>query len=182
MRVTLLTDIDLCIGCFACEAACKQEHPLPKSVKWMKVVQAGPVERGGKLYMDFVPMHCRHCGNPPCIKVCPVNGIVKRDDGIVIYDQEVCIGCQACVEACPFGAAQYNPEVDRVQACTLCYERVDQGLLPACVQNCPTQALIFGPPGILSERRREKQAETVLDRRFPEASDLTPARAGTSVN
>ncbi len=167
-RLTLLTDLDLCTGCFACESACKQEHGLPRGVKWMKVVQAGPKPVDGKLVMDFVPSHCHHCSNPPCQKACPVEAIEKRDDGIVIFDQEVCIGCLACVEVCPFGAAQYNPDVNRVQACNLCYERVDQGLQPACVMHCPTKALIFGDPRDFADRRRNERAGKVLERRFPE--------------
>ena len=168
IRVTLLADIDLCIGCFACETACKQEHNLPVGIKWISIVQVGPQEIGGRLVMDFVPMHCRHCENPPCMQACPVDAISRRNDGIVLFNEEICIGCKQCIEACPFGAAQYNPEIERVQACNLCYERVDQGLLPACVQNCPTQALIFGAPNTLSEQRRKKQASTFLYRRFPE--------------
>lgn len=167
MKRALLEDIDLCIGCFACETACKQEHHLPTGPKWMKVVQAGPVEIGGKLVMDFVPMHCRHCANPPCLPSCPVAAISQRNDGIVLFNEELCIGCRQCMEACPFGAPQYNPEKEVVQACNLCQERVDQGLLPACVQNCPTQALLFGDPNNLSDRLREKQARSYLQRRFP---------------
>jgi Fe-S-cluster-containing dehydrogenase component len=167
MQRTLLEDIDLCIGCFACETACKQEHDLPPGPKWIKVIQAGPVEIGGKLVMDFVPMHCRHCANPPCMSACPVKAISKRSDGIVLFHEELCVGCKQCMEACPFGAPQYNPEKGTVQACNLCQERVDQGLLPACVQNCPTQALLFGDPNQLSERLREKQAQTFLQRRVP---------------
>jgi Fe-S-cluster-containing dehydrogenase component len=171
-KVAFLNDIDLCIGCFACETACKQEHNLPVGTKWMHVVRVGPVEINGRLVMDFVPMHCRHCENPPCMQACPVDAISKRADGIVLYDEKTCIGCKNCIEACPFGAAQYNPDVQRAQACNLCYERVDQGLLPACVQNCPTQALIFGAPENYTKQRREKVAHTFLHRRYPEAPGL----------
>jgi len=170
MKLTLMADISLCVGCYACEVACKQEHDLPEGPKWIKAVQIGPKEIGGKLVMDFVPMHCRHCENPPCIQACPVSAICKRNDGIVLFNEELCIGCNDCIEACPFGAPQYNPEKEVVQACNLCYERIDQGLLPACVQNCPTQALIFGDPYILTDRLREKQASTFLERRFPDST------------
>ena len=84
MKVKILVDIDLCVGCFACEVACKQEHNLPQGPKLMKVVQAGPKEIGGKLVMDFVPMHCRHCENPPCIEACPVAALShkQKEDSI----------------------------------------------------------------------------------------------------
>ncbi len=167
-HICLLTDIDRCIGCFACETACKQEHNLPVSVKWIHVVRVGPKDIGGKLVMDFVPMHCRHCDNPPCMRVCPVDAISKRADGIVVYNEETCIGCKQCIEACPFGAAQFNPETGRAEACNLCYERIDQGLRPACVQNCPTEALVFGLPGDFTAQRRKQQAEGYLYRRFPD--------------
>jgi Fe-S-cluster-containing dehydrogenase component len=171
-KLALLTDIDLCIGCLACETACKQEHNLPVSTKWMSVVRVGPVMAGGRLVMDFVPMHCRHCENPPCMVACPVGAISKRSDGIVLYNEETCIGCKQCIEACPFGAAQYNPDVQRAQACNLCVERVDQGLLPACAQNCPTQALVFGPPEDFALRKRKAQAQSFLSRRFPDSQGL----------
>jgi Fe-S-cluster-containing dehydrogenase component len=169
-RVVLLTDLDLCVGCFACETACKQEHNLPVGVRWMRVVQAGPEEIGKKLVMDFVPTHCRHCENPPCIQACSMDGITKRSDGIVIYNEDACIGCMMCIEACPFGMVQFNEEKGVAQACNMCYDRVDQGLEPACVAHCPNHALVFGDPVILSNRRREKFAYTFLQRRNP---DLT---------
>lgn len=168
MKMKLLAAKDLCIGCFACETACKQEHNLPVGPRWMKVIQVGPTEISTKLVMDFIPMHCRHCENPPCMGACPVDAISKRSDGIVIFNEELCIACNQCIEACPFGAPQYNPEKKVVQACTLCYERVDQGLLPSCVQNCPTQALIFGDPNAFSGILREKQANTISQRRPPD--------------
>lgn len=168
-KISLLNDLDLCIGCLACETACKQEHNLPVNTKWMNVIRVGPEEIDGKLVMDFVPMHCRHCENPPCMQACPVDAITKRPDGIVLFRETVCIGCKQCIETCPFGAAQYNPEVQRAQACNLCCERLDQGLLPACAQNCPTGALILGPPADYVRRKREKQARTFLHRRFPDS-------------
>ena len=172
MKKKLLADIDACIGCFACEVACKQEHDLPVGPKWIKVVQIGPTEISGRLFMDFVPMHCRHCEKPPCMAACPVDAISKRNDGIMFFDEELCIGCTECVEACPFGAPQFNPEKEVVQACNLCYERIDKGLSPSCVQNCPTDALLFGDPNALSDRLREKQATSFLGRRSLEPIDM----------
>jgi len=166
MKKKLLTDIDACIGCFACEVACKQEHGLPVGPKWIKVIQIGPTEISGRLFMDFVPMHCRHCEKPPCMASCPVDAISKRNDGTVLFDEELCIGCEECVEACPFGAPQLNPQKEVVQACNLCYERTDKDLLPSCVQNCPTNALFFGDPNRFSDRMREKQANTLFSRRL----------------
>jgi Fe-S-cluster-containing dehydrogenase component len=78
------------------------------------------------------------------LNACPVAAISKRSDGIVLFSEELCIGCKACVEACPFGAPQYSSEKDIVRACTLCVERIDQGLKPSCVHHCPTNALYLG--------------------------------------
>jgi Fe-S-cluster-containing dehydrogenase component len=164
-RVALLTDIDLCYGCLACETACQQEHNLPAGTKWMKVVRVGPEEIGGRLVMDFVPMHCRHCEDPLCVEVCPGDAIERRPDGIVLHGHENCIGCGLCIEICPFGAPQYNPVTGRTEACNLCYERLDRGLLPACVQNCPTGALVFGAPGDYTEAKRRQQASVFIKRR-----------------
>jgi Fe-S-cluster-containing dehydrogenase component len=142
-----VNDVDRCIGCFACETACKQEHELPAGRSWIRVVRAGPEEIDGRLAMDLVPLHCWHCDDPPCLAACAVGAIRKGADGIVRWDHGSCTGCQACIEACPYGAARYNAELGRAEACTLCVERVDRGLVPACVQNCPTQALAYRPRG-----------------------------------
>jgi Fe-S-cluster-containing dehydrogenase component len=141
-----VNDLERCIGCFACETACKQEHSLPDGVNWIRVVRTGPEESGGRLAMDLVPLHCWHCENPPCLEACTAGAISKRADGMVTWDGESCTGCQACIEACPFGAVHYNSRLRRVEGCNLCRERVDRGLRPACVQNCPTQALIYRVP------------------------------------
>jgi Fe-S-cluster-containing dehydrogenase component len=141
---TLLFDSDECLGCFACEVACKQEHQLPPGENWIHIVKEEPTKAEGKWSMKFTARRCRHCGRPACREACPVGAITRRSDGIVIFSEELCMGCKACIEACPFGAPQYNAERDIVRACNLCVERIDQGLKPSCVHHCPTKALFFG--------------------------------------
>lgn len=165
MSYKLLVDIDLCTGCFSCEVACKQEHSLPRGPKLIKVIQVGPNKVGNRLVMDFIPMHCMHCEKPPCIEACPVDAIGKRKDGIVLYDEDLCIGCGRCIESCPFGAPQMNPEKKIAQTCDLCHKRVDQHKLPACVENCPNNALLFGDPNDASDKFRQKSAVFLLARR-----------------
>lgn len=164
-KKSLLVDVDLCYGCFSCEVACKQEHGVGVGPHFIKVMQVGPVRIGGKLVMDFVPMACKHCGQAPCIEACPEGAIYKRSDGVVLINEEKCIGCRMCLEACPFGAPQFIAEKNKVQKCDLCVERTDRGLLPACVHHCPTEALIFGDSSVLSERLRKRRAEAVVKER-----------------
>ena len=159
VKYSLLAQRDLCLGCQACEIACKQEHDIPVGPRWMHVITIGPDEVGGKLRLSFNQMRCMHCGEPPCIEACPVDAITKRIDGIVLINQELCIGCKACIEACPFGAPQYNPEKNVVEQCNLCVHRVDKGLKPACVLTCPTGALLFGDTSEVTEEVRTRKAK-----------------------
>ena len=162
---SLLVDIELCYDCHACEVACKQEHGLAIGTFFIKVKEVGPKWIGRKLVLNYVPMFCKHCGKPPCIEACPEDAIYKRSDGVVLIIEEKCTGCRACIEACPFGAPQYIPEKNVVQMCDLCIERTDKGQLPACVHHCPTGALVFGDPNLLSEQVRQRQAENIVRER-----------------
>jgi Fe-S-cluster-containing dehydrogenase component len=92
----------------------------------------------------FVPKICNHCAKPACVQVCPVGATYRTKDGVVLIDHEHCIGCQYCVQACPYGARYFNAETQVSEKCTLCYHRITKGLLPACVEVCPTNARIFG--------------------------------------
>jgi Fe-S-cluster-containing dehydrogenase component len=92
----------------------------------------------------FVPKLCNHCDNPPCVQVCPVGATYKSPDGVVLVDKEYCIGCRYCIQACPYGARFLDPVTKTAEKCTFCYHRITQGLLPACVEVCPTQARVFG--------------------------------------
>ena len=158
----LLVDTDLCYGCFACEVACKQEHNLPVELHWMRVHTVGPKRVDGNLKMNFYPMRCMHCSKPACVDDCPEDAITQRADGIVLISEERCTGCLKCLESCPFGTIEYNPETSLVGKCNLCVERIEQGKLPACVQHCPTGALQFGAPNELMVRRQKTVAQEKL--------------------
>ena len=153
-QISLIVDLDLCLFHRSCEVACQQENNLPLGVKWMRVLAVGPEEFDGKLKMVFPHIRCRHCGKPPCIEACPTEAIKKRADGIVLIDIDLCIGCKECIEACPFGVPQFDPEQGIVGMCNLCAHRLDQGLQPACVELCPTEAIKFGE---INELKLEKK-------------------------
>ena len=160
----LLIDLEYCHGCRACEVACKQEFNIPVGIKWINVVTVGPRMVGGKLRMDFVPMRCLHCAKAPCIDACPEKAITKRSDGIVLIDAELCTGCMACFEACPFGVIQLNPQKQVAEMCNLCVHRVDAGFQPACVLACPAKCMYFGNVNDLMKIIQDKEAKRMAEK------------------
>ncbi len=146
-QLALLIDLQRCTGCRSCEAACKLENRLGTDVFRTRVLwledDTGPTPR-----LEFVKAVCQQCERPACVRACPVVPKVlhKRDtDGIVVFDTSRCTGCQECVKACPYHAISFDYEHQHIEKCTLCHERRDQGLEPACVSVCPGRALSFGP-------------------------------------
>lgn len=107
---TLVIDLDRCIGCFACEVACKNENNVPLGVYYNKVLSIGPVGKFPELKQYFLPTVCQNCRDAPCVKVCPTGASFKTEDGQVLVDKEKCIGCKMCIAACPYGARSFNPE------------------------------------------------------------------------
>ncbi len=143
----LMADSSICIGCQSCEVACKLEHDMPRGPRPVKVMQVGPVEEGdGRLQMSFQAVTCYHCDRPKCVQACPTGAMQKRDDGIVFSDPELCIGCQTCAVACPYGIPELNPANGRIAKCDGCKDRVDAGIWPSCALVCPAGALTFGSP------------------------------------
>ncbi len=157
----LMVDTKRCIGCHACELACKQEFNLPVGPQLIRVVRIGPRKVGKKLKMDFVPVFCKHCEDAPCIKACPENAIGKRKDGIVVIDKEKCIGCQLCIEACPVNAPQLIREEGVVLLCDLCAHRIDEGLEPICKLVCPAKCIYFGPSNEINKIVQEKKLGSI---------------------
>ncbi|MEW8987126.1 MAG: 4Fe-4S dicluster domain-containing protein [Bacillus sp. (in: firmicutes)] len=132
-QVGFCFNADDCINCKACEIACKNENQTPDYINWRKVKQ-----------IDFelaLSISCNHCESPECFRVCPERAFTKREDGIVLIDDNLCTGCGLCVSACPYQAPQFNPETKKVSKCQMCYPRQDAGLPPACVEACTTGAL-----------------------------------------
>ncbi|MGH2830979.1 MAG: NrfD/PsrC family molybdoenzyme membrane anchor subunit, partial [Actinomycetota bacterium] len=127
----------------ACTVACKMENDVPLGVfrTWVKYIEKGTFP-DAKRY--FSVLRCNHCDDAPCVNICPTTALYKRDDGIVDFDNSVCIGCQACMQACPYDALYIDPVNDTAAKCNFCAHRVEVNLEPACVIVCPTHAIIAG--------------------------------------
>ena len=132
-----------CIGCHACSVACKSENEVPLSVNrtWVKYVETGEFPNSRR---HFQVTRCNHCANPPCTRICPTEAMYQRADGIVEFDSSVCIGCKACMQACPYDAIYIDPDSGTAAKCHYCAHRTEVGLEPACVVVCPEHAIISG--------------------------------------
>lgn len=140
-----LFDPKRCIECRACEAACKQWNQVETgmNIRYRKV----SVKETGSFpaaETRVLTVACHQCENPLCLKACPVKAYQRRADGIIIIDHNKCVGCRYCEKWCPYSGPQFNPVRRKMEKCTMCAERVDQGLPPACASVCPTGALQWG--------------------------------------
>jgi Fe-S-cluster-containing dehydrogenase component len=172
-RYAMGVQIEKCIGCGKCVEACKIENDVPMEPYYFRTwVERYIIYADGEVSVDspnggidgfppvvsdkeilrtfFVPKLCNHCENPPCVQVCPVGATFKSQDGVVLVDEDYCIGCRYCIQACPYGARFLDPRTKTADKCTFCYHRITEGLLPACVEVCPTQARIFGELDMMS--------------------------------
>ena len=143
MKYGFIIDNRKCIGCHACTTACKSEHQVPVGVNrtWVKQVEKGTFPDTRRL---FSVLRCNHCTDAPCVEICPVEALHFREDGIVDFDKDRCIGCKSCMQACPYDALYIDPENHTAAKCNYCAHRIDVGLEPACVNVCPEHAIISG--------------------------------------
>ena len=132
-----------CIGCHACTTACKSENEVPLGVTrtYVKNVDIGVFPSTRRA---FQVTRCNQCDDPPCVEACPTSAMFRRPDGIVDFDKSICIGCKACMAACPYDAIFINPEDHSAEKCNFCAHRLEVGLEPACVIVCPVEAILVG--------------------------------------
>jgi len=143
-RFVMIMDTRRCIGCHSCTVACKVNNELPVDMIYNPVFTSGPSGVFPHVSMTFYPLICMHCDDPPCVGCCPSGASQQDGDGIVWVDQNKCIGCKACIQACPYRARHANASTGTVQKCDFCKERAREGLEPFCVQTCHQRARIFG--------------------------------------
>lgn len=143
MRYAFVIDHTRCIGCHACTVACKEENAVPLGVyrTWVKYVERGTWPETRR---HFLVLRCNHCEHAPCVTICPTAALHRRPDGIVDLDRDRCIGCKACMQACPYDALYLDPETRTAAKCHFCAHRIERGLEPACVIVCPERAILTG--------------------------------------
>jgi Fe-S-cluster-containing dehydrogenase component/formate-dependent nitrite reductase membrane component NrfD len=167
MRYAFVIDQSRCIGCHACSLACKSEHevPLGSYRTWVKYVEKG-------LFPDvrrtFSVLRCNHCEEPPCVDICPVTALFRRDDGIVDFNRDICIGCKACMQACPYDALYIHPDRNTAEKCNFCAHRIEIQLEPPCATVCPAEAILVGDLDDPTTRVAQLVATEKVDVRKPE--------------
>ncbi len=161
--VGFFTDVTLCIGCKACEVACKEWNQLPdnpvvfrdsydntgqldqrnfRHVRFIEQPSSNPDKPIAWTMMSDV---CKHCANASCLEVCPTNAIVRTEFDTVYIQQDVCNGCRNCISACPYSVIGFDSQSGTAKKCTFCYDRLQNNMMPACAKACPTQSIKFGP-------------------------------------
>jgi DMSO reductase iron-sulfur subunit len=156
-------DISRCSGCMACVVACMDQNDLSAEGPSYRSVIHLEKGRYPQAMLSFVSLACFHCGDAPCLKVCPMSAISSEPErGLVLVNDNLCIGCRACAMVCPYGAPQFRPG-QKMTKCDFCEKRVSQGLEPACVRTCTTRALGYGPLETLAREKVERAAIKILE-------------------
>jgi len=163
--VGFFTDTSICIGCKACEVACKEWNQLPgntpkfldsfdntgqldaenwRHVKFIDLVPEAPIVAGNGSAWLLMADICKHCTHASCMEVCPTDAIIKTEYNTIYIQQDACNGCRDCISACPYGAIGFNERTGTVGKCTMCYDRLQADMTPACAKACPTQSIQYG--------------------------------------
>jgi formate dehydrogenase iron-sulfur subunit len=171
------TDTTVCIGCKACEVACKEWNQLPSTNGGVNTLSGDSYDNTRQLdgihwrHVKFIEQFtesrvdgrwllmsdvCKHCVHAPCLEVCPTGAITRTEFDTVVIQSDACNGCRDCIAACPFGVIDINPASGTAQKCTLCYDRLQAGMEPACSKACPTDSIQFGTISQLRERAQKR--------------------------
>jgi formate dehydrogenase iron-sulfur subunit len=172
------TDTSVCIGCKACEVACKEWNHVPEdglnltgmsydnsvglgADTWRHVafIEQKPVAAGDDMRWLMSSDVCKHCTHAACLDVCPTGALFRTEFGTVVVQEDICNGCGYCIPACPYGVIDQRQEDGRAWKCTLCYDRIGTGLEPACAKACPTDSIQFGPLDELRDRAASRLAQ-----------------------
>lgn len=145
-RYGFLIDASYCIDCRTCMVACSVENNVPMDSTRIWIEETGVTGTYPDLKRFTAPFHCMHCKDPSCVSACTVSALTRNEEGIVVYDQDICIGCRYCLYACPFGVPNYqwDEPLPLVIKCDMCFSRLSEGQQPACAATCPTGAIQFG--------------------------------------
>ncbi|QIO21909.1 4Fe-4S dicluster domain-containing protein [Haloarcula sp. JP-L23] len=179
----IFPDVEACIDCGGCVVSCKRTWDVPRneqriSIATMLEGQEGApgfnassgraMEQGENPGETAIPMQCYHCENAPCVSVCPTDSLIKKDNGFVRVRDDLCIGCQYCLSACPFGAPQFPDQGtgaanlvgggNTMDKCTMCEERQDVGKGPACAEECSTDAILVGTPSEIADELEHRDS------------------------
>ena len=163
-RWAMVVDLRRCVGCQSCTISCAVENGVPEA-SFRTVVSDYEVVREGSSKRALVPRMCNHCHSPACTVVCPTGATFQRADGVVVVNNTKCVGCAACVQACPYEGRYIHPRTRVADKCTWCAHRIDRGLLPACVETCVGGARVFGdladPSSEVSRLVREQPTQVL---------------------
>jgi tetrathionate reductase subunit B len=163
-RWTMVIDLRRCVGCQSCTVSCAVENRVSAG-HFRTVASDYELVRNGTTRRFVLPRTCNHCESPACTTVCPTQATYRRADGVVVVNNSRCVGCAACVQACPYDARFINPATGTADKCTWCAHRIDQGLLPACVETCVGGARVFGdlndPDSAVSRLLREQPTQAL---------------------
>jgi len=172
-RMGFFTDTSVCIGCKACEVACKEWNDVPADgmdLLGMSFDNTGGLSANSWRHVAFIEQGdrwlmmsdvCKHCTHAACLDVCPTGSLFRTEFGTVVVQEDICNGCGYCIPACPYGVIDQRKGDGRAWKCTMCYDRIGDGLTPACAKACPTESIQYGPLDELRERaaRRVEQVE-----------------------
>lgn len=144
-KIAFVVEVDRCIGCKGCQVSCKMFNNTALGTNRIQVKTIGPIGVYPDVQMYFLPTMCQQCENPPCADVCPTGATyVNEEDGSILINQDICIGCKSCYNACPYKVNTFNEELRVMDKCTMCINRRENGEVPMCVSNCCGEALHVG--------------------------------------